>query len=282
MPGVVTGPRRVKAGLLRLQQFMSAFGLRGACVFLKLHVGRTGKLVQVPVPGVGKAWIRKGTSDAMVYRQLFVEREADPRLFPQGKALHEKYREIVGRGRTPLVIDCGANNGLSSLFLASLYPQAIVVAIEPSDANFGLLTANVKPHHTIRPLRAGVSDVADYYLRISNPETNPCGFRTEECYESDPGAVPARTVPSILEEFPDCEPLIVKIDIEGWEKNLLRSNAEWLEKIPLLMIELHDWMFPGEGRSSAFLARVGDIRCDFVVNGENILVFNWSVLPAPA
>lgn len=110
-------------GCLLFHRFVSAFGLHGALIFWKLYVGRAGKVVSVPLPGGHRVWIRKRTSDPVVYRQIFLDREADPMLFPQGASVNDKYKETLSLGRKPLVIDCGANNGLSSIFLASLFPK---------------------------------------------------------------------------------------------------------------------------------------------------------------
>ena len=41
-------------------------------------------------------------------------------------------------------------------------------------------------------------------------------------------------------------PFIVKIDIEGFEKDLLSSNTGWVERCHVVFIEPHDWMLPGK------------------------------------
>jgi FkbM family methyltransferase len=266
-----------KRGLLLFHRFVSAFGVRGAQIFCTLYVGRRGKIVTVSLPGGNRAWIRKHTSDALVYRQIFLDREADLTLFPQGASVINKYQAILGRGRKPLVIDCGANTGLSSIFLASLFPQAIVVAVEPSEENFKLLCRNVGRFESVKPIHAGICDVRTH-LKIINPNGSPCGFRTVECDESDPEAVASLSVPDILERFPNCDPLLIKIDVEGAERSLFRSNTSWGDTMPLFIIELHDWMFPRGGTSANFLACVAQMRCDFLVQGENVFVFNWAAL----
>jgi FkbM family methyltransferase len=213
----------------------------------------------------------------MVYRQVFLEREADLTLFPQGASVINKYKEILGRGRKPLVIGCGANNGLTSIFFASLFPEAIVAAIEPSEENFKLLNRNAEPSGSVKPIRAGVWDTRTH-LKVTNLQSGYCGFQTAECDESDPDAVAGLSVPDILERFPDCDPLLIKIDIEGAEQAMFRSNTSWIDKMPLMIVELHDWMFPQGGTSTNFLSCVARMRCDFIVQGENVFVFNWTAL----
>lgn len=38
-------------------------------------------------------------------------------------------------------------------------------------------------------------------------------------------------------------PFIVKIDIEGYEQELFSSNIDWIDNIPVIIIELHDGCF---------------------------------------
>ena len=48
----------------------------------------------------------------------------------------------------------------------------------------------------------------------------------------------------------------MKIDIEGGEDDLFSGDLDWLERTPLVIIELHDWLFPNEPRSRNFLRAV--------------------------
>ena len=43
----------------------------------------------------------------------------------------------------PFIIDCGANIGLSVIYLKNLYPDAEIVAFEPDEQNFQLLQKNI-------------------------------------------------------------------------------------------------------------------------------------------
>jgi FkbM family methyltransferase len=172
------------------------------------------------------------------------------------------------------VIDCGAHTGLSTIFFVSLFPKAIVVALEPSADNFELLRRNVGGYESVIPLHAGIWD-KNTYLRIDNRTAEPFAYQTAECGQTDPGAIPALSIPDLLERFPDGDPVLIKIDVEGAERALFRSNTRWLERTPLLIVELHDWLLPRRRTSADFLSCVAGMRCDFVIRGENVFVFNW-------
>src|SRR5688572_21649310 len=44
----------------------------------------------------------------------------------------------------PFIIDCGANIGLSVIYLKTLSPGATILAFEPDEKNFELLSKNIK------------------------------------------------------------------------------------------------------------------------------------------
>lgn len=261
--------------VLLLLRFVSAFGTRGVAIAWKLYVGRPGKVVSVTLPGGHRVFVRKRTSDVAVFRNAFLERESDLMVYPQGASVMNRYKEILAHGRKPIVIDCGAHTGLSTIFFVLLFPKATVVALEPSADNFELLRRNVGGHKTVIPLRAGIWDKKTC-LRIDNQTAEPFAYRTAECSQTDLGAIPALSIPDLLDRFPDGDPVLIKIDVEGAERALFRSNTGWLERTPLLIVELHDWLLPWGRTSADFLGCVAGMRCDFVIRGENVFVFNWA------
>ena len=82
----------------------------------------TSKVLRYPV------FARPGSSDLLVFDQIFVEHE---------------YRPLDAVKNAELVIDCGANVGYSSAYFLSKYPECFVIAVEPEDGNFGILIKNM-------------------------------------------------------------------------------------------------------------------------------------------
>ncbi len=85
---------------------------------------------------------RWGPSDKVSIAQCFNEAQYDVPTGPHGVFIEQLYRDIVASGKRPLIIDCGANIGASVLWFNARYPEAQIVAIEPSPENFGLLAKN--------------------------------------------------------------------------------------------------------------------------------------------
>lgn len=73
---------------------------------------------------------------------------------------------------------------------------------------------------------------------------------------SGAGDAEVMSINSILSNNKDLVPFIIKIDIEGFEDDLFSKNTEWVERLPLLLIETHDWMLPN--RSYHQRSNMGD------------------------
>jgi hypothetical protein len=82
----------------------------------------------------------------------------------------------------------------------------------------------------------------------------------------------------ILQKFDPAHycPLICKIDIEGGEKELFQANDAWVDRFPLIIIELHDWLAPGT--STNFLSAISKRNIHLVFRGENTFCFNNDLL----
>src|SRR5262245_19974039 len=77
---------------------------------------RTSRLFQVAVPELAHPlWMRPNTSDIAVFYQIFVDREYALDNLPQNTWLMKRYRQISASNR-PLILDCGANIGLSAIW----------------------------------------------------------------------------------------------------------------------------------------------------------------------
>jgi hypothetical protein len=73
-------------------------------------------------------------------------------------------------------------------------------------------------------------------------------------------------------------PLLLKVDIEGGEELLFSGDCNWLLRIPLLIIELHDWLFPEGNTSRNFKRAIARFDLQLFTRGENIFCFNKNLL----
>lgn len=257
---------------VRLFKLMRRFGLReGASLFL-LHARHqirpslsrpvSIKLKQFPLP----ITLRPATSDWVVFEKIFVDLEYDLGDWPRhARAMANCASRLKALSRTPLIVDCGANIGLTSIWYAHLYPDARIIAIEPEPDNFALLAKNVSGYPNIKPIMAAVSDHTGR-VSLTNDGTDPWAWRVEE---DQIGETALTTIPEVLAQEPGSALFIVKIDIEGAEEFLFRSNTDWAVDVPLIVFESHDWLFPGRGTAHAILSRLVEQRRDYLQKGEN-------------
>jgi FkbM family methyltransferase len=261
---------RFVRNLPKLPNYLKSLGLVGGLVaYGKIYLSAwTGAPFSVRV-GDSDVWMRRQLSDASTFFQIFVKREYQTSQWLQHRKLQETYRRIVSDGRLPIIVDAGANIGLSVKWFRTQYPLAKIYAIEPDDQNFEILARNAHDDANVVPLRGAIWDRSTK-LRISNPEAGSASFRVVE----GEGSLRAYSIQEILDQEGRGSLLIAKVDIEGGESALFRSNVDWVKQAAMLVIELHDWKYPGEGTSQTFLKAMSELPVDFLAQGENFFCFS--------
>jgi FkbM family methyltransferase len=216
--------------------------------------------------------VRPGTSDIAALDQVYGGKSYDLRNLRRFGEIATLYREAVARGRTCLILDLGANIGAAARYFAQAWPASHVLAVEPAADNFELLFENTQDLDNTTAWLAGIAS-APGWLRVADEGAEKWAYRTERADAQTPQAVRAVTVREILDEFSSdkgYEPFIVKIDIEGAESELFSRDTDWIDRFPVLIIELHDWLFCGQGGSAPFLRAIAARNRDFVLFGENV------------
>jgi FkbM family methyltransferase len=217
-------------GLAKEQgRYIREFGLlRGIEAFWKISfpLGQA----RVRVPGIDKPLVvRKGTTDTLVFNQVFITRRFKPLL------------SLVS-WQPKLIIDGGAYVGYSSVMFAARFPSAKVLAIEPDRSNYRVLVENAG--EGVKAIYAGVGSESGN-IKVTNREGGHWGLKTESTSAADPDAVRVLTISELLSSA-DADGIdILKLNVEGAEKDIFSGNCEWLARTRLMMIDLHDHMQPG-------------------------------------
>ena len=189
------------------------------------------------------------------------------------QAVHRFYNDCVSESGIPLIVDCGANIGLASIWYAQKFPRAKIVALEPEPENFRILTMNVSNYPNIIPVHGGISDRKTYFT-LSNVTNAPWAWET---IEADSGQIRAFTIPDLLESVPNAVLMIVKVDIEGGEVGLFRSNVGWVPEAPVIVFEAHDSLFSWRGTFHAVVSILTKQPRDYIQSGENTFSFLHSM-----
>ena len=172
---------------------------------------------------------RARTSDIDVFKHIYVLRE---------------YAFLDEMENPGLIIDCGANVGMSTSYFLGRCPEARVIAIEPDPGNYQQLMHNTANYSDrVTGIQAGVWSKQAGLKFVDAPfgDGRAWAICVEEALPGEPVDINAVSIPQILADEPaDQRISLWKIDIEGAELSLFSENAEeWLGRVDNLVIELH-------------------------------------------
>jgi FkbM family methyltransferase len=174
-------------------------------------------------------WVRPGTSDLDVFRQIYLERE---------------YACLDGARDVQLVIDCGANVGYSSAWFLSRFPSCRVIAIEPDAGNFAQLERNLAPYgNRARTIRSGVwsRPAGLKFSEVPFRDGREWSVQVREARHDETPDMTAVDIASLMADAGYPTISILKIDIEAAEQYVFAEHCEpWLDAVENLVIELHD------------------------------------------
>ncbi|WP_051978610.1 FkbM family methyltransferase [Edaphobacter aggregans] len=211
---------------------------------------------------------RRTFADYTAIRQCFVDGQYDLPNGAHGAFLNDLYQRILSSGRKPLIVDCGSNIGASVLWFNTRYPDAHILAIEPAPDNFDLLRQNcARLDADLR--QAGIA-AEDGFAYLSDPGEGSLAYRT---IPAGPGAeLSMVSLSTLLAAKPSTAyvPFLLKLDIEGAEKNLFDGDCATINQFPLIIMEPHDWLLPGQLTSLGFFRFHAAAGRELVVNHENI------------
>ena len=205
----------------------------GLMQFLACHggLGRfTGRplLFETTVENAGSLHLRHAGPDAILFSEILVGQEY--------RCLHQLSFQPT------TILDIGANIGLGSLYLRSLYPKARITGFEPSPSEFGILSANY----------ADWKECVCHSSAIGDQDGIPVSFAVHpdrtggQHLVSEGGAgdwdeirVTMRRVDRLIEEGAVPLPDLVKMDIEGAEVAALTGFGRYLSEVKAFIVETH-------------------------------------------
>lgn len=197
-------------------------------------------------------YFRHGTSDVSVIRQVLYERQ---------------YAGLGALDSPRLILDCGANIGASAAYLLHRHPTATLIAVEPDPGNYEVCRLNLAPFGArARVVQAAVWPYAAG-LRLQEALTHngvEWAYQVRPCGAGEEPDVHAATIGNLLRESGHDQIDLLKIDIEGAERQLFGENCQdWLPHTRNIAIELH-----GEEDEAAFFRALHGYQFDLERAGE--------------
>jgi FkbM family methyltransferase len=158
-----------------------------------------------------------------------------------GRDATAQFPRFVRAGMT--VLDVGANQGLYALFLARLAgPTGRVFAFEPHPELFAAAQANCIANGmgtiSLYPYALGSEPAT---LRLFGSLLNAGDNRLSTGSASSTQSVSEVLVRRLDDVLPDVDPDFIKIDVQGWELEVLRGMSRTLEKNRPMTIYFELW-----------------------------------------
>lgn len=239
----------------RFSQHYRRAGARGVLRALHAKVVRRPLELAVRVPGSPhRLSVRLRSSDLWTFDEIFDRREYDLPLPPEPRT----------------IIDAGANIGLAAVYFAIRFPGARILALEPEARNYDLLCRNVAPYPHVEPLRAALWHEAST-LDLTDPGEGEWAYRAGG--DAPAGAVltrvPAFSVADLMRDRGWDRIDVLKVDIEGAEREVFAHAAAWVDDVDAIIVELHEAIAPGCG--AAFREATAGFAHRWE-HGENVVV----------
>ena len=161
-----------------------------------------------------------------------------------------------------VVIDIGANVGQTVLNMAKkVQPDGHALGFEPHPVTFEKLKKNIEMNPAIKNIsieKCGIGDTEEIKIMHQDFQKNSGGYRIIQQIEQAKNKtteITTVTLDSYLEnKFPKKKPDLIKIDVEGYEMNVIRGADITLKKHkPKLYVEVDNKNLSGHGFSSTQL-----------------------------
>lgn len=234
--GIHLGPiktpkiKQIEKNAIKLRNLIKENGLRKTASFLG-------------------SWIREDKTTHILKiqgRRIFV-RPRTPDLNVAIESLGKEYAKIKGIIPNELagcIIDAGGYIGTSALALSEIFPRCQIITIEPHGGNFRVLVDNVASNKMITPVNAALVPTEwreRGEVQLADRKAGEWGMQIQPTngakkYDKKLETI---TIDEAINMTGCKRALIVKMDIEGSERDILKSSSQWLDKTDCFFVELH-------------------------------------------
>jgi FkbM family methyltransferase len=196
----------------------------------------------------------RGSSDLQVFEEIFVD---------------DVYAGLRDLREPAVILDLGANIGLSSAYFLSAFPGTRVIAVEPDERNLAVCRANLAAYGERATVMAGAVWRSCGRLRLVRGEFGDGReWATQVAEESDgvsaAGAVTAWDMPALIALNRAASIDLLKVNIERAELAVFGpGSAVWLARVRNICIELH-----GPECEAAFFGALSGFEYDLLRTGE--------------
>jgi FkbM family methyltransferase len=180
--------------------------------------------------------LRKNSSDFQVFQQIMIDEEYDAVI----QILQKNKIEIK------TMVDCGANVGLSTLYLKAKYPEAKIIALE-ADVNNTIAFENNVNINSLKQIHVLNNEIwtsnKPLIVKKDFRDGNNWSFTVEESNSSENYDVQGINFDYLIKKYDLKSIDFLKIDIEGGERFLFDGKHDLTSILSItkcIAIEIHD------------------------------------------
>lgn len=167
--------------------------------------------------------------------------------------------QFKSENNKPVIIDCGANIGLSVIYFKYLYPESEILAFEANPFVFQLLSKNIKNYTNVSVLHQALYDIEDSLPFYLDTQMGSISGSFNAIYKQMAFPLKTSKLSTTLKKYTEVD--LIKIDVEGAEVNIINdlyvNNLLQISK--LYIIEFHNFR--------NFSPQLGDILLKFERSG---------------
>jgi FkbM family methyltransferase len=177
----------------------------------------------------------------------------------------------IKSGERDLIVDLGANIGLSVVYFRVTYPSANILALEPSHSNFDLLKKNTAGLDSIELIQGAIGPENSSVLFAGG--VKQAGNELQFTPQGEGESSRVIKFEELIRGYEDSRRLILKVDIEGAEEYLF-DDRNWalIAEFKIVIVEIHDWMSPTTMTSTGIFRFLAKHPRRVLIKGENLVL----------
>lgn len=209
--------------------------------------------------------------DVLTVFEIFSEESYSLTKLKSWNNININYKKILKNNLNPLIIDCGSNIGCSSEYFSRIFSKASILSLEPNNESLTFSKKNLISSRVTSINKAVSSQDKKLLIDIDDHDNRNSKISSVKGIE-----IQSVSIKNLINDNNESIPFIIKIDIEGFENELFSKNYDWINKFDIIIIEIHDWMLPGEANSFNFFNALvenmnTDNKRDLIISGENLI-----------
>ena len=210
--------------------------------------------------------------DILTVFEIYAEENYSLKKYEISKKIMTNFEINSRKNLKPLIIDCGSNIGSSTEYFYRIFKNSKVIGVEPNLQSLNFSKNNIISDEHLMINKAISCENKKVYLDNTLKDN-----RSSKISENKGDIVDTITVNELINYYgKECHPFLIKIDIEGYEKDLFLKDYSWIDKFEIIIIEIHDWMYPNSANSYSFFSAMLNVmsqknKRDMIISGENLI-----------